>query len=126
MNDYYNAIHKCCERYRDMIIDREYWDGALAHDELYRFVMKTMFHARDKDLPLMKLNRWLGYIQGCLIEKGITTVEAERDWTRPLFRPLDFPEKPKEKRCKHLKKGEVCQLHNLHCGWPKCAIEVDD
>lgn len=42
--------------------------------------------------PLMKLNRWLGYIQGRLIADGMTTVEAERDWTRPYFRPFDFPE----------------------------------
>ena len=60
----------------------------------------------------MKLNRWVGYIQGLLIERGITTVEIERkiiawlpenpliaiyrsvlcNFTRPLFRPLDFSE----------------------------------
>jgi hypothetical protein len=45
-----------------------------------------------QELPVPKLCRWLGYIQGVLIERGYTTVEAERDWTRPLFRPLDFQE----------------------------------
>lgn len=41
-------------------------------------------------LPLPKLNRWLGYIQGVLIERQVTSVQAERDYTRPFFRPLDF------------------------------------
>ncbi|TPL66654.1 hypothetical protein [Mesorhizobium sp. B2-4-1] len=43
-------------------------------------------------LPICKLNRWLGYIQGLLIERGYTTVQTERDWTRPFFRPLDYPQ----------------------------------
>jgi hypothetical protein len=43
-------------------------------------------------LPDRKLCRWLGYIQRAVIDQGLTSVEAERDWTRPLFRPLDFPE----------------------------------
>jgi hypothetical protein len=80
---YYEALHKCAERYRDMLsegIDNDLWD----------FVHELMFDCRDK-LPLMKLNRWLGYIQGCLIERDYTTVEIERNWTRPLFKPLDFP-----------------------------------
>lgn len=32
-----------------------------------------------------KYSRWLGYIQGCLICQGFTTVQAERDRTRPWF-----------------------------------------
>ena len=32
-----------------------------------------------------KYSRWLGYIQGCLISRGITTVEKERNITRPWF-----------------------------------------
>lgn len=32
-----------------------------------------------------KYSRWLGFIQGCLIMQGWTTVEAERDRTRPWF-----------------------------------------
>lgn len=36
-------------------------------------------------LPIDKLSRWLGYIQGVLIERGLTTVQEERDFSRPLF-----------------------------------------
>jgi hypothetical protein len=32
-----------------------------------------------------KYSRWLGYIQGCLICKGYTTVAQERDRTRNFF-----------------------------------------
>lgn len=32
-----------------------------------------------------KYSRWLGFIQGCIIMHGLTTVQAERDRTRPWF-----------------------------------------
>ena len=73
------ALMECGNRYAEMAKPGS--DLAIFIDE---------FHQRITDYPLLKLNRWLGYIQGVLIERGITTVEAERDWTRPLFRPLDF------------------------------------
>lgn len=37
------------------------------------------------DMPVDKYSRWLGFIQGCLISKGWTTVEIERNRTRPWF-----------------------------------------
>lgn len=86
MEQYYMALHKCAERYRDMQLARD----VPTSDPLWQFTMEFMFGCRD-GLPLLKLSRWLGYIQGVLIERGYTTVDAERDWTRPLFRPLDFP-----------------------------------
>lgn len=32
-----------------------------------------------------KAMRWLGFVQGIMIEHGYTTVKAERDFTRPFF-----------------------------------------
>lgn len=32
-----------------------------------------------------KANRWLGFIQGALIAKGVTTVSIEREVTRPIL-----------------------------------------
>jgi len=87
MTPYHDALHKCAERYRDMQMDA----AVSVEDPLWKFTMEFMFGCRD-GLPVPKLCRWLGYIQGLLIERGYTTVEAERDWTRSLFRPLDFPE----------------------------------
>ena len=83
--EYREALLDCGIRYANMMFEAGENDDALE-----RFI------AEFKDgcingLPVAKLCRWLGYIQGVLIERGITTVETERDWTRPLFRPLDFP-----------------------------------
>lgn len=36
-------------------------------------------------LPLDKLNRWVGFIQGVLAVRGLLNVSTERDRTRPLF-----------------------------------------
>jgi hypothetical protein len=42
---------------------------------------------RDDGLGMStdKYSRWLGFIQGCLIMHGWTTVQDERDRTRPWF-----------------------------------------
>jgi hypothetical protein len=81
-----------------MVNDRAAWDGWNRWSELHEFLQE--FHdGVINEAPLCKLNRWLGYIQAVLIERGVTTVKAERDWTRPLFRPLDFP------------KNEIAQLN---------------
>jgi hypothetical protein len=36
-------------------------------------------------LPIDKLNRWLGFIQATVVFNGLTTVQKERDFSRPLF-----------------------------------------
>lgn len=88
---YYKALEECAWRYNGMISNllnegnREPWVS-----ELYVFSDELMRNIEEKQ-PLEKLNRWLGYIQGVLISHGITTVWLERDWTRPKFRPLDYP-----------------------------------
>lgn len=90
MTEYHAALHACAERYRDMMLERFAGNTPIG-DPLWTFTMEFMFGCRD-GLPVPKLCRWLGYIQGVLIERGFTTVEDERNWTRPLFRPLDFGE----------------------------------
>ena len=83
--EYREALLDCGIRYANMMFEAGENDDALE-----RFIQEFKDGCIN-GLPVAKLNRWLGYIQGVLIERGITTVEAERDWTRPLFRPLDFP-----------------------------------
>ena len=87
--DYYDAIMKCTCRYRDMISERTYWDGWVAYESIYKFNQELADQCAAKELSIMKLNRWLGYIQGVLIERGLTTVEDERIWTSSIFEPLD-------------------------------------
>lgn len=36
-------------------------------------------------LPIDKLSRWLGFIQGYVIFNNLTTVNIEREYSRPLF-----------------------------------------
>lgn len=79
LDAYCDALLRCGQRYELM---------SRGH-EVNGFVVEFVQGVQNK-LPLMKLNRWLGYIQGTLIAAGRTTVTEERDWTRPLFRPIDF------------------------------------
>lgn len=39
----------------------------------------------DETMPLDKINRWVGFIQGVLAVQGLLSVAAERDRTRPIF-----------------------------------------
>ncbi len=39
----------------------------------------------DLEQSLSKKHRWLGFVQGVLCTSGLTTVDAERDFTRGLF-----------------------------------------
>ena len=36
-------------------------------------------------LPIDKLSRWLGFVQGCLCMRGLISVDEERDFTRLRF-----------------------------------------
>ncbi|QIV65879.1 hypothetical protein Cp1R7AA1_166 [Mesorhizobium phage Cp1R7A-A1] len=85
MTPYHDALSKCAVRYMFM----NYETGAAQSEPLSKFIKEFAQGCFD-GLPVPKLCRWLGYIQGVLIERGLTTVQEERDWTRPLFRPLDF------------------------------------
>jgi hypothetical protein len=78
VDNYYAAIFTCVERYRTMA---EGMPDVLAFLDEFK-----------RNVPIVKLSRWLGYVQGVLIERGKTTVTAERDTTRSLFRPLDYPQ----------------------------------
>lgn len=41
------------------------------------------YHLLDADNS--KVNRWLGYVQGILVSRGVITVEEERNHSRPLL-----------------------------------------
>lgn len=49
-------------------------------------------------VPDDKASRWLGFVQGCLAMRGMIDVDAEREFTRPIFHKaseeMGFP-KPK-------------------------------
>lgn len=74
---YISAYIQCLDRYAGMTDDKT----------LLEFIQEARYRVWNISLP--KLSRWIGYIQGTLIAAGITTVQIERDWTRPLFSELD-------------------------------------
>lgn len=39
----------------------------------------------DETQSITKKHRWLGFIQGVLVFRGLTTVDRERDFTRNIF-----------------------------------------
>lgn len=88
--EYHDALLKCGYRYRDMKLATYSEERFAVGDDLLPFI-NEFIDGCQSGMPVPKLCRWLGYIQGVLIERGLTTVTIERDWTRPLFRPLDFP-----------------------------------
>lgn len=46
---------------------------------------KTQVRDDGQGMAVDKYSRWLGFIQGCIIMHGLTTVEEERNRTRPWF-----------------------------------------
>ncbi len=98
-HQYYYSLLCCADRYAGMATCDDYINlrGSLANntgtDSLSPFIEQFRNGCVEgpEQLPVEKLLRWLGYIQGVLIERSMTSVEIERNWTRPLFRPLEFP-----------------------------------
>jgi hypothetical protein len=51
--------------------------------KIYKMILTS--YGEVDNWPIDKTSRWIGYIQRYLIEKEATTVQAERDFSRPLF-----------------------------------------
>jgi hypothetical protein len=51
-----------------------------------RWMCDMLLHETTQHYSLDKKSRWLGFIQAVLILNGITTIEAERNRTRPWFK----------------------------------------
>ena len=60
--------------------------------------------ALEQEFPIDKASRWLGFVQGCLAMRGLVDVDAERDFSRPLFHAayeemgMHIPEKAERER----------------------------
>ena len=71
-------------RYEDILLVCDFEDVPPSTGAKHlRWMCRT---AREQtDWPEDKQARWLGFIQGVLVMRGLLSVEAERDATRPLF-----------------------------------------
>jgi len=52
-------------------------------DRIYK--MLCVLEKNIKKFPPDKTSRWIGYIQYYLIDKGVTTIDVERNVSRPYF-----------------------------------------
>ena len=67
----------------DGIADETQGDDRLSLANLRWICAEAQIHGED--LPIDKLSRWLGFVQGCLAMRGLISVDVERDVSRPLF-----------------------------------------
>jgi hypothetical protein len=65
------------------IPDNDGEDGETSYKNL-RWMVQTCLD-EIHTMPLDKVSRWVGFIQGVLATKGLLSVSEERDRTRPLF-----------------------------------------
>lgn len=88
------------EYYRDLLLERKVrpvnhteksGGDTTSPEHLLWMVEHCIPRVRDdgRGMSIDKYSRWLGYIQGCLICRGWTTVETERNRTRPWFTSKD-------------------------------------
>lgn len=94
MSELVDESKKAFARYRDLLKSK----GAKAKDctndgdttsfdhllWMCEFCLKNVSDAGGMSVD--KFSRWMGYIQGVMVCKGLTTVEAERNTTRPWMR----------------------------------------
>lgn len=70
------------KRYKDMV-DNSTDIPTKKKDELLHLIDEAL--NRTAHYPFHKLNRWLGWVQGVLTALDITTVDIEREFTRPII-----------------------------------------
>lgn len=74
-------------RYQGMIAGHYGYRQAIAKedDETSPEHLNWMLNELHTLTPDDKANRWLGFVQGILIAKGVTSVGIEREVTRPIL-----------------------------------------
>lgn len=85
MNDVRSVTLKLFERYFSLI-SKIKQDHLFDHQRLSAENLKWMCEtAINEHMPLDKMNRWLGFVQGCLAMRGIIDVDHERNYSRNLY-----------------------------------------
>jgi hypothetical protein len=83
MNEIYNRYDSILEKLESNINCETEPGTSYAH---LRWMLNEL---KMLKFPKGKANRWLGFIQGIMIERGLLTVQEERDFTRPFFKNED-------------------------------------
>ncbi len=79
MDELIRAHYFMIRRYRSIIEGRNFKD----EEFLLNFCDSALSIANPD-----KLSRWIGYIQGVLIERGILDTKFERDVSREIYKPI--------------------------------------
>lgn len=83
------ATRSLFQRYRDLIetslIEASGADAPPGTDLQHLHWMCVEAMDNIHQMPIDKASRWLGFVQGCMVMHGLISVEAERDFSRPLF-----------------------------------------
>ena len=74
-----------CSRYRSMLIAADVF-AVDEFDNTAHLLWMIAQLQQDDTQSITKKHRWLGYIQHALISQGLTSVKAERDFTRNIFK----------------------------------------
>lgn len=65
------------------LLGRNFGDGKLSAEHLRWMCAEVLRNI--KTMPVDKMGRWVGFIQGVMACNGVLDVDAERDRTRPIF-----------------------------------------
>lgn len=76
-------VYKCKIREVTKLLFERYLNQFKLSEELQRLSFKAL--EEIETYPIDKLSRWLGFIQGYVIFTNQTSVEIERNFSRPLF-----------------------------------------
>lgn len=98
------ATDRAFDRYRDMLSNkgvRAYNSAAEDFSKLLKNVQLShclwmcdeCTKLENKHWSIDKKSRWLGFVQAVIIMHGLTTINAERNITRPWFTGVDTPTK---------------------------------
>ena len=75
------------EKYTIRLATKELFQRYLNEFNLTNNLKELSIEAIDKinDYPIDKLSRWLGFVQCYIIFTNQSTIDIERDFSRPLF-----------------------------------------
>lgn len=90
------ATDKAFDRYRDMLTNRGVHPYNHANEDFHKlprlaqlehvyWMCDEVLKLENRHWSIDKKSRWLGFVQCVLIMNGLTTIEKERNITRPWF-----------------------------------------
>jgi hypothetical protein len=67
---------------KDFVAEAYVYKGPQGTDIEHLIWMCNEIYDNASDWPIAKLHRWVGYVQGCMVMRGISTLEMEKETVR--------------------------------------------